>query len=305
MPRSSPNTSCATTRRRSPASTCTSRPTGGDAEAINPNSGPAQQLTAYAVCQPPTGGAVGPTTVVTTTAMISPGSTTDVPIASCPPGQQVAGGGIDVVDAAVGGDSNSPSATVLRAGAAPSPTRSSVLVSVTGAICADQTGLGNINGIGGASSCATGDEAVDGGFFLQVPGSDQAPGTLLEDAPLLADGSIPTQGQGPITGWSTEPSPAANGYLTALMCVSPPPAPPTTPAKPFIRLSGSDRIATAIAVSQAAFPTAGSAGGVVLARSDIFPDALGGTPLAAAKDAPLLFTPPTSLDPVRRPRSPG
>jgi putative cell wall-binding protein len=55
------------------------------------------------------------------------------------------------------------------------------------------------------------------------------------------------------------------------------------------RLAGADRFATAIAVSQAAFSAAGSAGAVVIARSDEYPDALVGTALAAAKSAPLLF----------------
>ena len=55
------------------------------------------------------------------------------------------------------------------------------------------------------------------------------------------------------------------------------------------RIAGADRFATAIAVSNAAFPTAASAGAVVIARSDDYPDALVGTTLAAAKDAPLLF----------------
>jgi putative cell wall-binding protein len=63
---------------------------------------------------------------------------------------------------------------------------------------------------------------------------------------------------------------------------------PTTPAAP-VRVAGADRFATAIAASTAEFPTSGSAGAVVLARSDIYPDALVGTALAASKHAPLLF----------------
>jgi hypothetical protein len=50
-------------------------------------------------------------------------------------------------------------------------------------------------------------------------------------------------------------------------------------------------------VSQTAFPKSDTAKAVVLARSDDFADALAGTPLAAAKDAPLLLTTPTGLDP--------
>jgi putative cell wall-binding protein len=55
------------------------------------------------------------------------------------------------------------------------------------------------------------------------------------------------------------------------------------------RLAGSDRYATAAAVSQAQFPP-GGASAVVLARGDDYPDALVGAPLAAAKNAPLLLT---------------
>jgi putative cell wall-binding protein len=63
---------------------------------------------------------------------------------------------------------------------------------------------------------------------------------------------------------------------------------PTVPTTP-VRLSGSDRFGTAIAASLVEFPNAGTAGAVVLARADDYPDALVGTALAAAKDAPLLF----------------
>jgi putative cell wall-binding protein len=64
---------------------------------------------------------------------------------------------------------------------------------------------------------------------------------------------------------------------------------------PMTRLSGADRIATAVAISQNLF-AAGTAGAVVLARSDGFADALAGTPLAAGFMAPILLTPPTTLD---------
>jgi hypothetical protein len=70
---------------------------------------------------------------------------------------------------------------------------------------------------------------------------------------------------------------------------------------PPIQLYGSDAIATSIAVSQAEFPSPGSAQAVVLARSDFYSDALAGGPLAAHLDAPLLITPgapeSTALDP--------
>lgn len=57
------------------------------------------------------------------------------------------------------------------------------------------------------------------------------------------------------------------------------------------RLAGTDAIATSIAVSQAEYPAAGSARGVVLAQSGFFADALAGGPLAAHVGGPLLLTP--------------
>ena len=76
----------------------------------------------------------------------------------------------------------------------------------------------------------------------------------------------------------------------------------TTPAIPVQRIYGTDAIGTSIAVSQAQFPDAGSAGGVVLARSDYFSDALAGGPLAAAVGGPLLITPGASLSSALDPR---
>jgi uncharacterized delta-60 repeat protein len=76
------------------------------------------------------------------------------------------------------------------------------------------------------------------------------------------------------------------------------------------RIAGSDRLATAIAVSQSLFPTAPQAGAsgpvnaqgrpyaqaVVLASADTYPDALVGVPLAAANRGPLLLTHQAGLD---------
>ncbi len=55
-------------------------------------------------------------------------------------------------------------------------------------------------------------------------------------------------------------------------------------------LAGVDRVETAVNVSKNSFPAAGSANAVVLARGDLFPDALAGSPLAVAKGGPLLLT---------------
>jgi hypothetical protein len=62
------------------------------------------------------------------------------------------------------------------------------------------------------------------------------------------------------------------------------------------RVSGSTRIDTAVATSQDQFAATGSAKAVVLARSDTFPDALAGGPLAAKVGGPLLLTSSASLD---------
>lgn len=61
------------------------------------------------------------------------------------------------------------------------------------------------------------------------------------------------------------------------------------------RLSGTDRIETAVAVAQAGFGDA-AANAVVLSRSDDYADALAGTALTASRRAPLLITSRTGLD---------
>lgn len=78
------------------------------------------------------------------------------------------------------------------------------------------------------------------------------------------------------------------------------------------RLAGNDRYLTGVSVSQAQWANAGGDGtprqqakAVVLARGDMFPDALAGVPLAAKVHGPLLLTEPTTLtksteDEVRR-----
>jgi hypothetical protein len=68
------------------------------------------------------------------------------------------------------------------------------------------------------------------------------------------------------------------------------------------QIYGTDAIGTAIAVSQAEFPTAGTAKAVVLARSDFFSDALAGGPLAAYVGGPLLITPGASVSTTLDPR---
>ena len=66
------------------------------------------------------------------------------------------------------------------------------------------------------------------------------------------------------------------------------------------RVGGSDRIATSIAASKWTYDDKNSSGrkasAAVLARSDTFADALGGTALAVQANGPLLLTPTASLD---------
>jgi photosystem II stability/assembly factor-like uncharacterized protein len=77
--------------------------------------------------------------------------------------------------------------------------------------------------------------------------------------------------------------------------------PITFASGPAVRFAGSDRYGTAVATSQAEFPS-GGAGAVVLARGDAYSytDALVGAPLAAAKNAPLLLTTGTQLPDVTK-----
>lgn len=72
------------------------------------------------------------------------------------------------------------------------------------------------------------------------------------------------------------------------------PAGPSSGAGGLLRLAGASRYATAVAVSQAPFPTAGT---VVVARGDDHADALTAAPLAAAEGGPVLLTPSTGLPP--------
>ena len=103
---------------------------------------------------------------------------------------------------------------------------------------------------------------------------------------------------------------ATIGYFSNPSTNITPPIVVNPSSKVITRISGPDRIDTANAISQASFPGVGTASAVVLARADGFADALAGTPLAAAKSAPLLLTGPSSLEPrtlteIQRVLTPG
>lgn len=79
--------------------------------------------------------------------------------------------------------------------------------------------------------------------------------------------------------------------------------PANFPARPVAeRVGGTDRIDTSVAASRWAFDASGpygrQAATAVLARSDLYPDALAGTALAIQKDGPLLLTPSNGLSPA-------
>jgi len=76
----------------------------------------------------------------------------------------------------------------------------------------------------------------------------------------------------------------------------------TTGGSQLTQIGGIDAVGTSVLISQTEFPVNGSAGAVVLARSDFFSDALAGGPLAAAVNGPLLITPGTPLASVIDPR---
>lgn len=64
------------------------------------------------------------------------------------------------------------------------------------------------------------------------------------------------------------------------------------------RLAGGDRLGTSTRISREGFPQDGSAGAVLLARSDGFADALAAAGLAALEDAPVLLTPSSTVPPT-------
>jgi hypothetical protein len=118
-------------------------------------------------------------------------------------------------------------------------------------------------------------------------------------ATVDADGVVTAVGEGEATITAELDGETATAAITVTE------APDPGEDGEWVRVAGTNRVRTAIAVSQATFADAGveddedgriPAGAVVLARSTDFADALAGTPLAVAVDAPVLLTPPNALD---------
>jgi putative cell wall-binding protein len=97
---------------------------------------------------------------------------------------------------------------------------------------------------------------------------------------------------------SAETSSRSFQVTAAVVVVAPPVVtPPVVVPAVFNQIGGADRDSTAAMLATAAYPTAGSAAVVVLARDDLYADGLTGSPLADALKGPLLLTPSDSLSP--------
>ena len=108
--------------------------------------------------------------------------------------------------------------------------------------------------------------------------------------------ALPSVGEQPPTLWATFADGPGGRGLGAPPVSEPLTAAPPTADDIVVRVSGPDRIETAAAIAREAFPQAAPA--VVLARADVYADALAGAPLARALGAPLLLTPSDGLAPV-------
>ena len=120
-----------------------------------------------------------------------------------------------------------------------------------------------------------------------------------QSAPMDLHTQAPTAGAAAATV-VTDPMSTISWQNGALIPVVPPTTPPPASAPVATRLGGADRVATAIAVADAAYgPQSKSlhkAKVAVLSRDDNYADALSGNALAAQKGGPLLLTGTTGLD---------
>ena len=111
----------------------------------------------------------------------------------------------------------------------------------------------------------------------------------------VLSGTAPHLAYTPQLGWSgtdtfaftAEDGQAASATGTVTVTVT------AAPSDPPDRLGGDDRIGTSVGLSTITFDRATAA---VVARADLFPDALAASGLAAELDAPILLTPPSHLD---------
>jgi hypothetical protein len=131
---------------------------------------------------------------------------------------------------------------------------------------------------------------------LRVPVSDFPPGDSGSDAAVFQDGALLPPCSGAPRGAACVVSVTSDGSQVTIVVLTPHLSVWAVATPLVSRYAGSDRVATAVAVSRATFGD-GTASGVVLARSDNFADALAAGPLAAAAKAPVLITGGSVLDP--------
>jgi len=136
--------------------------------------------------------------------------------------------------------------------------------------------------------------ALTGGTLVD-PSSPAAPTPTVEPTPETTAGPTPEP-----TPEQPQPSPSVDPEATPEPAPTVEPAPVTAPsptaAMIIDRISGPDRYATAVAVSQESF--ADGAPIVFLANGIDYPDALSAAPVAAVAGGPLLLTSPTGLPAV-------
>ena len=146
----------------------------------------------------------------------------------------------------------------------------------------------------GATLTAPASSSLGGTATFSLHASALPKGTYLDDLAVFRNGvRVPTcqsAGATPCVARSTFDGTALTVTVSSL-----PTGQFSFAAARVGRVFGPDRVATAIASSIATYP-GGRAGAVVLARADAFADALSGTPLAAARRAPLLLTAGAGLD---------
>lgn len=147
-------------------------------------------------------------------------------------------------------------------------------------------GPGVCDAEGQVVTCALGPLAAGAEATVEITVTPQEPGSVENTA--SAASSVPDP---------TPENATATTTTTVLAPGEPPPEPPPGEGPDVIRLAGPGRVETALEVSRARFDQ-GQAAAVVLARADLFPDSLAGTPLAVRLGAPLLLTGSDALHPL-------
>lgn len=127
-------------------------------------------------------------------------------------------------------------------------------------------------------------------------GCDRGPAASSAPLPATPPDPAPAPAQNPEPA---QPAPSPAPLPTSAPAPEPEPSPTplgtpsaVEPTDPVVRIAGSDRIATAVAVSREGWLNADE---VLLATARAFPDALAAASLAGRRAAPLLLTEPASL----------